>query len=200
MSIGSTIGSVIFGAIFLIAGYFIAFSFGAPVLENAKASESWPKTTATIVESKVEKSRSDGKTMYSAQVEYKYEVDGQEYTNDTIWFGGNYSTSSRSGPQKTVAKYPVKKTVDAFYNPEEPSTAVLEPGAFFSSYLLYGVGWIFMIIGGLVLLSGLGMIAFGLLAVGVAVQKPPQNNSNQNWDQESSSPPPPDDDDFIENL
>ena len=202
MNIGSTFASVIFGVIFLVVGYFVAFTFGAPILENAKASEKWPTTEATIIRSDVERSRSDGKTMYSANVEYKYVVEGEEFINDTIWFGGDYSSSSRSPHQKTIRKYPVKKTVDVHYNPKEPATSVLEPGTSYSSYLVYGVGWLFMIIGGGALLTGLGTIAFGMFAVGMAAQKPGSTSSGgmSSSDDTGMNSSSDVDDDFIENL
>lgn len=185
--------TLVFGLIFLIAGYLVAFKFGAPILENAKASEQWPKASGRITASHVETSRdSENKNMYSAQVTYEYEVEGTTYTDDTVWFGGDYSSSNRSDAQQTVSKYPAGQTVDVYYQPDDPANAVLEPGAKFTSYLVYGIGWMILLVG--ILILGGMLIGMVRATRGVGSQKSGPIESPTGKSSESGG------DDFVENL
>jgi hypothetical protein len=91
------VASLILGPIFAIVGYVVAFHLGKPILDNAAASKNWPSVNGAIVESNVSTRRSDGKTMYSPNISYKYSVDGKEYRSSTIYFGDDGSSSSNSG-------------------------------------------------------------------------------------------------------
>ena len=55
---------LILGVIFTITGYFVAFTFGKPILDSAKSSSHWPEAQGIIQKSTVERGRKDGKTMY----------------------------------------------------------------------------------------------------------------------------------------
>ncbi|MCL4678148.1 MAG: DUF3592 domain-containing protein [Alphaproteobacteria bacterium] len=152
-----TLGGLILGGVLLVIGYFVAFSFGKPIVDKAKASERWPTVEGRITTSEVQQDRGNkGKVMFSANVGYDYQVDGQKLLGDTVWFGGNFSSSSSGLARQTVDKYPVGKQVRVSYDPAQPEVSVLEPGAFWSSYLVYGIG---------LLLLGIGLLIVGSLAV-----------------------------------
>jgi hypothetical protein len=91
--------------------------------------------------------------MYKAMVIYQYSLDGSEFESDRVWFGGGYSTNDWSAMQAVVREYPVGKKVTVHYSPDAPDEAVLQPGAFFSSYLLFGIGLTFAVIGSLMLVG-----------------------------------------------
>ena len=149
-----TIILLILGAVFSIAGGVSSFGFGKPLLDKAKASTEWPTTDGKVIESEVERHHSnDGDTTYKAMVIYQYSLDGANFESDRVWFGGGYSTSDRSAMQAVVREYPVGKKVTVHYSPDSPDEAVLQPGAFFSSYLLFGIGLTFAVIGSLMLLG-----------------------------------------------
>lgn len=165
----SVISGLIIGPLFAVIGYFVAFSFGKPILENARASEAWPNVAGVVESSEVVRSRnSDGKTMYGADVVYAYEVEGREYSSNQISFGGASSSSSSSGAYRVVNHYNAGNAVTVTYDPERPEVAVLEPGVTWSSYMVYGIGWVFFGVGLLVTLGVVGKIAFVMLALGVA--------------------------------
>lgn len=157
---GSTVALGI-GTIFVIAGYCMLVFWGKPTLNNAKNSVNWPTTMGKVTESKVGSHRSDGSTTYSADVTYSYTVNDYEIHSDRIWFGDNYSSSSRSVFEKIVRKYPPGKQVKVYYMPEDEFTAVLEPGAVTSSYIGFGMGLGFMVIGFGLLLVPIGSVFFG---------------------------------------
>ncbi len=140
------------GVIFMIIGFCIVRFIGKPLLEKAQSSEKWPTTEGVIVTSEVIQKRDDNGLMYSANIVYRYSVNNQQMEGDQIWFGDNYSSSSRTQFQRIVNDYPLNKKVKVFYDPDDPVITVLQPGAFKSTYLLFAFGWGFLGMGGLILL------------------------------------------------
>ena len=157
-----TIILLILGTVFSIAGGVASFGFGKPLLDKAKASTEWPTTDGEIIESDVQTNRSnDGETTYKAIVIYEYSLDGADLKSDRVWFGDGYATNDWSAMQAVVREYPVGKKVTVYYAPDAPDEAVLQPGAFFSSYLLFGIGLTFAVIGSLMLAGVLVYRIFG---------------------------------------
>jgi len=159
------IGGLICGLLFAVIGYFVAFTFGKPILDDAKASRDWPSVPGVITRSAVATKRSDGKTMYSFDVVYRYQVEGRELTCNSVFFGGNTSSSNSSAAYKVTGRYPEGAEVDVYYEPENPANAVLEPGTRWQSYIVFGIGLVFLIVGVLVL----GGSLFYVLAAGAII-------------------------------
>ena len=135
------------GAVFGLIGIGISI-WGAVVLKNAKASESWPSVLGEVTESHVVKDTdrdSDGRydTSYHAKVVYRYEVEGAEYTSDTVSFG-EHGTDKPGPANEIVKRYPKDGEVKVHYHPQKPETSVLEPGVTWSSYLILGFGLVFI--------------------------------------------------------
>lgn len=144
---GGLIVAIVFGPVVMIIGFLVAYFVGVPMVREAKASTNWPTVEGVVSVSKVKSQRRDNKTMYSHHIEYKYEVAGQPFEGDRVWVGATGSSSMRSFADKAVARYPVGKQVEVYYNPEEPGSCVLEPGATWTSYLPVGIGGLFCLIG-----------------------------------------------------
>lgn len=178
----SPLGSIIMGVVFALIGGSVAFVWGKPMLDKAKASKNWPTASGVVQESRVETHRGDDSTTYSPHVIYTYAVDGLEYKSDTIYFG-KYSSNSISTHQEVVKRYPEKKKVDVYYDPENPVTSVLEPGAKWSSYLAYGCGLVFLVI-------GLALAGWPLAVVGLAVFTGDGGRSQSPWQDDSMSAQP----------
>jgi hypothetical protein len=111
------------------------------------------QTQGEVLESELNESRDDDGTTYAAHVIYRYSLDGGEFESARIWFGGDYSTSNRSEMFEVVKKYPIGQAVTVYYSPDDPAEAVLIPGAYTSSYLLFGIGMVFLAIGSLLLVG-----------------------------------------------
>lgn len=166
------ITSIFIGVIFIITGYLVFVKFGRPGLEEAKASQEWPSVQGTIERSQVVRKRrgSNKKTTYSADVIYRYSVAGESFESNQVRFGGDVSSSSSKHAYKTTGLYPKGKRVTVYYNPKEPSAAVLEAGSNFSTKALYYGALLFLGAGVLAVLSpllkllalffGLGFAAF----------------------------------------
>ena len=134
------------GAVFVIVGFLMTYLLGLPLIEQAKASTNWPTTKGVVLKSKVKTHRSNNSnsSTYSADITYRYQVEGQDYECSTVWFGSDVSTSNRSLARNTVKKYPVDKQVVIYYDPQKPAAAVLEPGVFKTTYFYYLFGWLLM--------------------------------------------------------
>ncbi len=96
----------------------------------------------------------DISTTYGATVQYKYLVDGQELRGNRRTFS-NVRTSSVRNTQKILARYPLGGSVDVYYDPDDPSSSVLEPGVGASTYILLLVAIGFLVFG---IAGALGLI------------------------------------------
>jgi hypothetical protein len=112
-------------------------------------SQGWPAT-----EGKIDKSRIvgtgirgwDGEVFVEtkAYVSYRYIVNGTSYTSSVV---NSIKSPFSLYPRSYATRYPAGKDVTVYYNPKDPSEAVLEPGfidpfkAFdVFSYLFFGAG------------------------------------------------------------
>lgn len=84
----------------------------------------WLSTTGTVLTSRLEEwESSPGEIMDYPVVTYSYHVNGQAYEGRRI---APSAESGGSGAGKVIARYPVGSSVQVFYNPQDPSAAVLE--------------------------------------------------------------------------
>ena len=142
------ITTLIFGVIFIVAGFFLV-KHGAKTIEKAKASLSWPSVQGTILKSDVvRKKNKDKKTMYSADVVFEYMVAGESYESNKVRVSTGTSSSSDSAKaHKITKKYRKGKSVSVYHDPDAPEYAVLEPGVFLESKILWYVGLAFLGVG-----------------------------------------------------
>jgi hypothetical protein len=141
-------------SILMIIGGIGALWLGCNELKHGKATKEWPIVEGEIISSKVveEVHRSPGSIdksiTYTPKVQFKYSVEGVNYVSNNIFAGrGEYKSPRRSSAQNIVKKYPEGKKVLVYYNPDNPSEAVLEPGTPPGIYLPFLVGIVFLFIG-----------------------------------------------------
>jgi len=145
-NISGCLGALGFFVVFGLIGGGLSY-WGWNILQDAKASASWPTANGIVSSSDVSHTTdSDGGDTYSPEVDYQYSVDGQNYSNNTIKFGEN-SYSSRNKAEGIAATYPVGRQVTVYYDPNQPVKAVLEPGVSGGSYIVLGIGVLFFLIG-----------------------------------------------------
>jgi hypothetical protein len=90
------------------------------------AVSQWPSTMGSVIMSRIEqRSSDDGYTDYPV-VQYSYQVAGQAYQSLKLAPGPEVGGS---GAGKIVARYPPGAQVMVFYDPQNPSEAVLETKA-----------------------------------------------------------------------
>jgi hypothetical protein len=118
------------------------FFGGISAYVRSSASAAWPAVEGVITVSEIEvrqetRERRRGTSsikerrvvdVYEADVKYTYTVDGKGYTGDRITYF-SHATDSEALAREDVEKYPVGKKVPVHHDPEDPSTAVLEPGS-----------------------------------------------------------------------
>lgn len=126
----SPVANLIVGIAFIVGAWLTYTNFSVPMTEEAEASESWPTSIGTIINSEVNQSVDDGTTMYSAEINYQFNVENKSYVGNKISLAsGGTSTSSLREIKKDLQKYPIGKEVTVYYDPELPNNAVLIPGA-----------------------------------------------------------------------
>jgi hypothetical protein len=83
----------------------------------------WPSTMGTVLNSYLERRRSNnGSTNYPV-VQYSYQVGGRTYQSSKLAPGPEVGGT---GAGRVVARYPAGAQVMVFYDPQNPSDAVLE--------------------------------------------------------------------------
>lgn len=178
---GGPIVGLVLGLVLSAVGFGVTFWLGKPLRDQAVASRAWPATEGSIVRSTLEESRSDGKTHYSADIGYEYQLDGRTLSGSRVWIGDSYSASPGNEFRAAVKRYPVGREVQVHYDPQDPMESVLEPGPTWSGSALYLIGLGVLTLGGLILLSAVVPLLVVLLAVGASVTNP--------WPAESRLPP-----------
>jgi hypothetical protein len=110
------------------------------------ASRYWPSVRGIIKESSVEEvPDSDGCITYRPKIVYAYRVEDREYESKTWSFR---STSCRKKEVSNIVdRYVPGSEVDIYYDPENPSQAVLERGITPRDYVIgfVIVGIIFLV-------------------------------------------------------
>ena len=96
---------------------------------QAQASLGWPTVTGRIVDSRlIQTSDAEGDNT-TASVTYTYAAGGLALQGNRVSIGGR-------NPCAVIAKYPAGTDVQVFYDPNKPSSAVLEPGGSGMQFLL----------------------------------------------------------------
>jgi hypothetical protein len=102
---------------------------------KAKASLQWPSVAGTVLLSQmVEYSAGETNSSYPS-VTYSYVVNGQALQSSRVSFHPSKS-------EKVVKKYPTGNSVQVFFDPQDPSTAVLETGGYPRIMLAFGIACI----------------------------------------------------------
>ena len=124
--------------LFLLTIYFLTIQ-GNNEVNLAKRSADWPAVDGVIVESEQEsyyrRSRRSSGYVHIAKVTYSYTVDGQIYQTYPVSIGEpRVESIDQKNVQLVLDKYPLGKEVKVYYDPENPETAVLEPGVTQQNY------------------------------------------------------------------
>ena len=91
--------------------------------EAAARSHDWPTVTGRVVQNMLVTTYG----RHAPVVAYAYSVDGRDYRRSRIRFG-NYTNMNKADAEAILARYPDGGPVEVHYDPDEPGTAVLEPG------------------------------------------------------------------------
>jgi uncharacterized protein DUF3592 len=113
---------------------------------KARWAKSWPTALGKIMDSRLREVRSRKGITYQTYILFEYSVNEISHRSDVCRVGANESSSSLIGAaNKTLARYPMGADVMVYFNPENPTESVLEPGKV--SYFLLVLGFMFLLSG-----------------------------------------------------
>ncbi len=136
--------------VLIVGSVVLAIFFIRPLL-HWNSAQSWPSADAKILSSEIEVSKAKESTSYEAKFTYTFDVDGQEYSGNQ--YGFFVFSGSEKASEELVSRYPVGAETKIFYNPGQPSDAVMDRALGPAVWVC--IGPIAMtIIGGVVLLLG----------------------------------------------
>ena len=106
------------GVLLVLVLYIMIFTY-----RKTAAVKQWPSTMGIVFKTAVERRLSRRHYVNYAIVKYSYQVGERTYQNAKVSLG---SAASGKDAKRVVARYPVGAQVMVFYNPQNPSEAVLE--------------------------------------------------------------------------
>jgi hypothetical protein len=151
-SFGPIFGVLCGGSFFLLFGGIGAFLLykAYKARQQSDLSQGWPSVQGQVTGAHVSHSSStdtDGNISYSysPNVSYTYQVGGNTYHNDKLTFGFQQTFNNEARAQTALQRYPVGGNVTVYYNPANPSEAVLERAAGgFAISLVIGILFVFI--------------------------------------------------------
>lgn len=88
-------------------------------------AQSYPSTRGTVIRSVIKETGSSDDTTYSPEIDFTYPVNGKTYSSNTYRYG-QVGSSQRSHADSVVAQYVVGQQVVVYYNPADPTDAILD--------------------------------------------------------------------------
>lgn len=149
------IGVLLFAGVFLYLGWeFVRMEIG--FVRGGSASESWPAVDGQIITSTITSSYRSGSSRekHIPVVEFEYSVEGKSFRGDRIRFATSIYSDYKSA-EVVTKRYSVGRTVPVFYDPEDASNSVLEPGKSGSRWYLIGIGIVIAAFAGKMLVTRL---------------------------------------------
>lgn len=155
----------------LILGLFVMFFGGIGLyvgwdrVVQGRASRSWPNTPGEITYSQINRTYApatesrDSEFRYHPEIHYAYTVNDVRYEAERIAFSdppGGANERGEETAQAVLARYPLLASVTVYYDPDDPATAVLEPGTSFGSITP-------LLVGGFMFPVGLAMLIFAII-------------------------------------
>lgn len=133
-------------------------AFGFRFTTEANQARSWPKTVGKIVSVVIRSSRGGSNTArrYHAEVTYRYSVDGASFTSKRFRLGDGPNTGDFTHREDALAnskRWVQGDSVDVYYNPQEPDSAVLVREPSWGVYVPGILGVFFALGGGMLWLS-----------------------------------------------
>lgn len=122
--------------------------WGWTIIARGKRTLKWPAAEGVIEKSQPS---SEGDDLLP-EIVFSYTVSGHRYQRTMEFPGGTNPTQALAASY--VDKYPVGAKVSAYYNPQQPGQATLEPGPGRDDWLIFVLGIVVTVI-------GIGFLIFG---------------------------------------
>ena len=114
--------------VFVVVGGAAVWS-GFELRDRAQRMIRWPSVPGSVTGTDIvaDGTFEDGSAAYYPRISYKYVVAGKEYSSQRrSLINVGAGRFLRAGLRKTVERYPVGSEVTVFYDPADPSEAILE--------------------------------------------------------------------------
>ncbi len=98
------------------------------------ASSHWPAVPGIVLHAGMTESQAkeagtkNTLIFYSAKLAFRYGVNGQDYTTETVQFGRAAGSGDSSGEAILMLRYPAGARVTVFHHPHSPTLATVKPG------------------------------------------------------------------------
>jgi hypothetical protein len=150
------------GVLFLVVVGLLPLLIGLRSIWRGLASAHWPTVPATVLQAGV--SATEGKdqrgrsstTMYSADLTFGYQVDGRNYSTETVQFGKALGSGDPSEAAVLMLHYPPGSRVEVRHHPADPALATVKPGVNAEVVLYLIAGLAFLVFGAV---AGLGYLS-----------------------------------------
>jgi hypothetical protein len=109
----------------ILVGFFDHFIFST--IFRQLESTRFAQAPAEIISSELKRNNSRDGDTFGVKVQFRYTVDGREYSSDKYSFD-NLSSSDSGWARQAVAKYFAGAQTTCYYDPADPSRAILKPG------------------------------------------------------------------------
>jgi hypothetical protein len=97
-------------------------------MRRRAARSNWPCVNGTIKTCTINVEHdTSGDERYCADISFAYRVAGHDYHMSSVIWGARTLSPDRGGAAAIIAKYPVGSSVPVYYDPVQPTTAVLGP-------------------------------------------------------------------------
>lgn len=108
------------------------FLYGANTLAIAWRSTAWPTVDGKVFHA--------SKSARLAVLWYEYHVQGTRYVAENLRVSEGNWMPSDDAAKDVARRYPAGTVVKVYYNPNDPSYAVLEPGAWYGNFVFPAIG------------------------------------------------------------
>jgi hypothetical protein len=98
------------------------------------ASSHWPTVSGVVLHAGMTESQAketgtrNTYIFYSTKLAFRYQVNGQDYTTETVQFGRAIGSGDISNEAVLLLRYPAGTKVMVFYHPHDPALATVKPG------------------------------------------------------------------------
>ena len=100
----------------------------------------WPSTQGVIQTATIRIDRTPRGDIQTPVIFYSYQVNGRPYGSDRVSFHFGNVIALTPNAASVVATYPEGAGVTVYYNPHDPSEAVLEPGRYANNLATVALG------------------------------------------------------------
>lgn len=150
----------VFGGMALLG--LVATAFGIYFILFGNAAASWPETQGTVVSTTIQTStaraatgtgsaavrRREALRQYYPSITYRWTVDGQTYTGSQYQVGTTAPKFDEPEQAQAEAdKHPAGSAIPVFYDPANPSTAVLAREVSSGVYAPLALGFVMLVLG-----------------------------------------------------